>query len=140
MRQASDDAFRRLLMVAALGVSTAGAVYHNFREFPGISLGAPEMISAILPAVILAVWWMVRPGRALWWAILVWVVALNLVVGAILTVLPIPIFSFSPEQSWDHYVSHIIFALAQLPAVYLLATRRPLPSGIATSRPWRARP
>ncbi len=56
------------------------------------------MISAILPAVILAVWWMVRPGRALWWAILVWVVALNLVVGAILSVLPIPILPFSPNS------------------------------------------
>lgn len=60
--------------------------------------------------------------------------------GAILSVLPIPILPFSPEQSWDHYASHILFALAQLPAVYLLATRRPLPSGIAASRPWRVRP
>lgn len=113
-------------MVAALGVSTAGAVYHNFREFPGMSLGAPEMVSAILPTAILAVWWLVRPGRGLWWATLVWVVALNLVVGAILTVLPIPILPFSPEQSWDHYATHILYALAQLPAAYLLATRRPL--------------
>lgn len=130
MRRASNDASRPLLMVAALGMSTAGAVYHNSREFPEVSLGAPEMVSAILPAAILAVWWLLRPGRALWWAILIWVVALNLVVGAILSVLPIPILPFSPEQSWDHYASHILYALAQLPAVYLLATRRPLPSGV----------
>lgn len=130
MKRASNDLSRPPLMVAALGVSTAGAVYHNLREFPGMSLAAPEMLSVILPAAILSVWWLVRPGRPLWWATFIWVVALNLVVGAILTVLPIPILPFSPEQSWDHYASHILYALAQLPAVYLLATRSPLPGGV----------
>jgi hypothetical protein len=130
MKRASSDAWHRLLMVVALGVSTAGAVYHNLLEFPGMSLGAPEMLAAVLPATILAIGWLVRPGRALWWATLVWVVALNLVVGAILTVLPIPILPFSPEQSWDHYAAHILYALAQLPAVYLLAKRRPVPQRV----------
>ncbi len=111
---------RRRWMAVALAVSAFGAWYHNTREFPGMPLTAPEMLSAIVPAVVIAIWWLARPGRALWWVTVVWVVLLNLGVGAVLTVLPLPILPFEPEQSMSHYMTHLFYLLAQIPAVYLL--------------------
>jgi hypothetical protein len=111
---------RRRLMAVALAVSAFGAWYHNTREFPGMPLTAPEMLSAIVPAVVILVWWLVRPGLALWWVTVVWVVLLNLVVGAVLTALPLPFLPFEPEQSMSHYMTHLLYLLAQIPAIYLL--------------------
>jgi hypothetical protein len=111
---------RRLLMAAALAVSAFGAWYHNTREFPGMPLTAPEMLSAIVPAVMIAVWWLLRPGRILWWVTVVWVVLLNLGIGAIVTVLPLPFLPFEPEQTLGHYMTHLLYLLAQIPAIYLL--------------------
>lgn len=110
----------RWLMVAALGVSTFGAWYHNTREFPGMAITAPEMLSAIVPGVVIAAWWLVRPGRALWWVTVVWVAVLNLGVGAVLTVLPLPFLPFQPDQSVSHYMTHLLYAVTQVPAIYLL--------------------
>lgn len=120
----------RLSMVAALGVATLGGVYHNSREFPGMPLTAPEMLSVIVPAVLLLIGWLARPGRALWWATLVWVGLLNLMVGAVLTVLPLPVLPFEPEQSWSHYTTHLIYAAAQVPALYLLVRHQPGREGV----------
>jgi hypothetical protein len=53
------------------------------------------------------------------------VVALNLLVGAILTVLPLPILPFIPEQTAGHYLAHFIYLVTQVPAVVLLWRLRP---------------
>jgi len=42
---------------------------------------------------------------------------LQLIGGAILSVLPLPILPFVPEQSPDHYISHAVYGLAQLPLI-----------------------
>lgn len=125
------ERIRPVPMIVALVVSTVGAVVHNMLEFPGMSLGAPEMLSVLIPAAVLSVWWLVRPNQAVWWTTAVWV-ALQLLVGAVITVLPLQFLPFAPEQSLGHYASHVAYGLAQLPAIYVLARSRNSSSPLAT--------
>lgn len=46
---------------------------------------------------------------------------LNLVGGGILSVLPVRLFPFEPEQSLGHYGAHVIYAVAELPLVVVAA-------------------
>ena len=62
-----------------------------------------------------------RRGVRLTWALL------NLVIGAIVTVLPLAILPFSPEQSLGHCLIHVVDTLGQVPLTLLAITalRRP---------------
>ena len=64
-----------------------------------------------------AVWWRAAKMRAVAVWILVGLVLLTLLSGAVLTVLPVTFLPFRPEQSLDHYVSHIVYGVAQLPLI-----------------------
>lgn len=83
-------------------------------------LWAPEMVMTIVPALVLIVWWWIRPGRTLILVTGVWVL-LSLVVGAFLTVLPLSVLPFEPEQSVSHYQAHLIYAVTQVPPLVVLA-------------------
>ena len=52
-------------------------------------------------------------AAALGWGVL------NLVIGGIVTVLPLPILPFAPEQSVTHYAAHVVYTLGQVPLVLL---------------------
>jgi len=52
-------------------------------------------------------------------ALLLWTL-LNLVVGGILSILLIPILPFVPDQTLGHYLAHAIYALTQVPLLWLL--------------------
>jgi hypothetical protein len=104
------------MMIAALALSTFGGWVHNLREFPGMSAAAT--LATFLPAIALAVWWLIRPGPAARWAIIAWAL-LNLILGAALSVLPLPIWPWTPEQSGSHYASHLIYAAAQIPLLVI---------------------
>ena len=82
----------------------------------------PPLVTSVLVAVWFTAW---RPVAA--WALLGWGV-LNLV-GAILTVLPLGILPFDPQQTLFHYSFHAIYAIAQVPlilttAIWLVVGRR----------------
>lgn len=47
-------------------------------------------------------------------------IALNLVGGRILSVLPLPILPFMPSQTLYHYAFHGVYTFTQVPAVVLL--------------------
>lgn len=113
----------RRWLVLALGLSAFGAWYHNIQE--GFATLAPETLAALAPATGLAVWWSSRPGRTVWWATLIWVGPLNLLVGAVLSVLPLAVWPFLPQQTSSHYAAHLVYLLAQLPALYGLWLTRP---------------
>ena len=49
-------------------------------------------------------------------ALLGWAL-LHLVGGGILSVLPLGLFPFTPEQSLGHYGAHVVYAVAQVPLV-----------------------
>jgi hypothetical protein len=46
---------------------------------------------------------------------------LNLVGGGILSVLPLGLFTFQPEQSLRHYAIHVTYGVAQIPLAVLAA-------------------
>lgn len=105
-------------MISALAVSAFGAWLHNVAE--GIPTASIETASTLLPPVLLALWWWRGGGEVLWWATLVWVFALNVVGGAILSVLPLPIWPFVPDQGLGHYLAHLLYAVTQIPALVVL--------------------
>lgn len=118
-QQTRTESGRRNWLLGGLAVSTLGAWFHNALEFSDMPILAPEMLSIFIPSITLAAWWLIRPGRIVWWATLAWV-ALNLLVGAVLSVLPIPIWPFAPEQSFSHYLTHLLYGVTQIPALYAL--------------------
>jgi hypothetical protein len=52
--------------------------------------------------------------------------------GAIISVLPLPILPYVPDQSVQHYISHVGYGIAQLPLIWVtsraLAVPMPVPS------------
>jgi hypothetical protein len=43
--------------------------------------------------------------------------------GALLTVLPLGVLPFVPEQTPVHYAAHVVYAVAQVPLLWLVAPR-----------------
>ena len=122
-RQASTDVNapttdrRRVgLLALALAVSWASMLFHNQWELPLTPLDLENTGPlAVDIALLLACWW--RPwSRLVWTAILAWGL-INMVVGGLLTVLPLPVLPFVPEQTVDHYAVHVVYAIGQLPLV-----------------------
>lgn len=102
-------------------IAAGGMVAHNVFEFgPAFLLGPETVIPlAIFGLFALLAW--ARPANAIVHVLLlVWAV-LNLVGGGILSVLPLGLFPFQPEQSLGHYTVHVIYGVAQIPLVVLAA-------------------
>jgi len=108
----------RVAMAAALTLSAASMLAHNLYELP-LSPVDLENAGPIAFAVFLGVMYAVRPGsKVVAAATLVWGV-LNLVIGGIVSVLPLSILPFVPEQSVTHYAAHVVYTLGQVPLVLL---------------------
>jgi len=125
-------AVSRVAMAAALTVSAGSMLAHNLYELP-LSPMDLENSGPIVFAAILGIAYALRPdskvvaAAALGWGVL------NLVIGGIVTVLPLSILPFVPEQSLTHYGAHVVYALGQIPLVVLAyrALRMPAPVGDA---------
>ena len=106
---------RSFKLTAAVLVAWLGMFVHNMADLP-ISVASRENT---LPGIIWLVflWLWIKDRR--WSAVLVlgWA-GLNFL-GAILTVLPLPVLPFAPEQSVRHYLFHALYAAMQLPVLYL---------------------
>jgi len=80
----------------------------------------------LLQAVLLLGWWRVPDRRVATARALAAIAVVHLVGGALLTVLPLPVLPFEPEQTVAHYVAHASYGIAQLPSIMLgVAQRRP---------------
>jgi hypothetical protein len=104
-------------------LSWLGMVIHNRAEFPRMSVMRPEYVIPTLVSVALYLLWLARgEEERLWsWSLLAWT-GMHLVIGAWLSVMPLPIWPFVPEQSVGHYLSHVIYGILQVPlVVYLVA-------------------
>ena len=108
----------RVAMAAALVVSALSMLAHNLYELP-LSPIDVENSGPIAFAGILGMAYAVSPdSKAVTAALLGWGV-LNLVIGGVVSVLPLPILPFVPEQSVTHYGAHVVYTLGQVPLVLL---------------------
>jgi hypothetical protein len=106
-----------LTLAASVVLAWLGLVIHNRAEFPHMAFTRPEYSVPTLIWLVLLLAWLRVPTRSSSRLLLGWS-AISLA-GAILTVLPLPILPFRPEQSWQHYGVHVIYAVTQLPILWL---------------------
>lgn len=109
----------------AVAVAWLGFVLHNVADLPQQTLLSPETLYPTLIYIGLTVLlrWTV-------WPLFTWTL-LNMLGGGLISVLPLPILPFDPDQSLRHYSFHLIYALTQFPLLWLTfqATRHPEPKG-----------
>jgi cytochrome bd-type quinol oxidase subunit 2 len=106
---------RPLVIILAVAVAWLGLWAHEFYRVPsalGLTLDGSLPLLAI--ALALLIWWLwsadKRPAA---WALLIY--ALINAVGGMLSVLPLPFLPFVPEQTVDHYLVHVLYAVCQGP-------------------------
>ena len=106
------------LLALALAVSWASMLFHNLWELPLTPLDIENTGPLAVDVVLLvACGWRPR-SRLVWTAILAWGLV-NMVVGGLVTVRPLPVLPFVPEQTVDHYAVDVAYAIGQLPLVLL---------------------
>lgn len=111
----------------AVLISALGMAIHTVREFgyAGILDPATGMLPVVGAQVLIFLAYWLRPAaREAAATALLFTGFFQLVGGAIISVLPLPILPFQPEQSVGHYVSHVVLGIAQLPLIFLLMRRR----------------
>jgi hypothetical protein len=107
-------------MAIAVAISALGMGVHTVREFGWAGLWDPAsgMIPVVGVQLLLLLRWWLRPAARRGTAIILLATAIfQLVGGAIISVLPLPILPFEPEQSVEHYLSHLFLGVAQLPLI-----------------------
>jgi hypothetical protein len=102
-------------------LSWTGMLVHNRIELPAISLIRPEyFIPTGIYIILLTGWILQAEHRRIWvWLLFIWV-GIQFFVGAWLSVLPLSIWPFYPEQSVRHYLAHALYGLAQVPIIWHL--------------------
>lgn len=103
--------------IVAVVLSILGLIIHNLAEFPATILVAPE---TLVPVAITAAlgWWLLRsPDRTMYRVAGAWALVM-LVVGG-LSVLPLAVLPFEPEQSVGHYIAHLVYAAGQVPLLWV---------------------
>jgi len=106
-------------IAACSAFAVGGMLAHNALELGPAFLLSLETLLPVALYVVLT-WAVRRPrsGTGVPIALLAWAL-LNLVVGGVLSVLPLGLFPFVPEQSAGHYGAHALYAVAQAPLVVL---------------------
>ena len=111
-------------VAAATAISWLGEYIHNRIELPGLSVFSPEnSVLAIVAAALFLLWWLV-PARRFPSILLIGLALLHFFGGAILSVIPFSFLPFYPEQTFRHYLAHLLYGLAQLPLILLLVRSR----------------
>ncbi|MET0773742.1 MAG: hypothetical protein ABWZ82_11700 [Candidatus Limnocylindrales bacterium] len=106
----------RLTMAVALAISWASMLAHNLYELP-LSPVDPESFGPLVVAVALGLAYAARPDSFLVATLAFAWGVLNLVIGGVLSVLPLSFLPFVPEQTLTHYGAHVVYTLGQLPLV-----------------------
>ena len=125
-REASRQPSARWPVYAATTISWLGFLVHNVADLPGQTFLSPETLWPSLITVALLGIYSAGLKRVAGIGLAIWA-TLNLVGGA-LSVLPLPILPFEPEQTLRHYSFHLLYAATQVPLLVLssqLALGRP---------------
>lgn len=96
-----------------------GLFIHNVADLPDQTVLSPESLIPLLVTTALVALWFTPFRRGAAWSLLAWAV-LNLA-GAVVTVLPLTLLPFDPEQSPRHYAFHLAYGLTQLPLIIAAA-------------------
>lgn len=104
-------------IAAFVALSWMGEYLHNRAELPQLGLFSPENSSmALLEIALFLLWWRLPNSKIP--AILLLVLGIvHLVGGGFLSVLPLKFLPYYPEQSLQHYFSHTLYGLVQLPLI-----------------------
>lgn len=108
-----------MMLFVAVTIASLGLVAHNLLSLPPPLLSL-ETVGPLVVYAGLFAWYHRSDGSSAARAVLLLWTAVNLVIGGILTALPLPILPFVPEQTLGHYLAHAIYALAQAPLLWLL--------------------
>lgn len=101
----------------AVGASIGGLLVHNLAEFPPQILFAPETLVPVALTVLVGVAMRRRPTRSVFLVAAVWALIVFVFGGG--SVLPLNVLPFVPEQTLGHYAAHAVYALAQLPLLWV---------------------
>ncbi len=108
------------VVVVATALAWCGYFVHNVADLPGQTILSPESLFPTLVWIAALVLWLIPATRTAGaWMLLAWAV-INLVGGAI-SVLPLPILPYEPEQTVKHYAFHTLYAVTQLPLIVTTA-------------------
>ncbi|WP_438854532.1 hypothetical protein [Agromyces sp. M3QZ16-3] len=107
---------RVAVLAAALAASWVAMVIHNQAELPITLLDLENTGPLAVDVALLALCWRWPASRIAWSVVLAWAL-LNLVVGGLVTVLPLAVLPFAPEQTVEHYLMHVVYAIGQIPLV-----------------------
>ena len=118
----SADRASILWLGSAVACSGLGMAVHTVREFgiPGVFAWETGLAPVIFVQVaIFVLWWHARSARPTLGLVLAATGLFLLVGGAILSVLPLPFLPFAPAQTVDHYLTHVILGITQIPIVVI---------------------
>jgi hypothetical protein len=126
---------RILTVVAVVALSWLGLVVHNLAELTVQARLGPATVAPAAVYLLLAAGWLSPARRVAAWLLLGWG-WLHAIGGGLLSVLPVPLWPYQPEQSLRHYAVHALYGLLQAPLLVVLTRylHHPGAAGEVTSR------
>ena len=118
MARSVSGMLRSIGTPAAIVLAWAGMAVHDALELPELIPGSPEFLVPTMIYVVAGAAFIITRTRLSAIVLGGWAL-LNLIGGGILSVLPLPILPFVPDQSVGHYLAHAVYAVAQVPLLMI---------------------
>jgi apolipoprotein N-acyltransferase len=104
-------------------LSWLGELIHNRYELPQLAVLSPETsLPAVVSLVLFVAWPLSQFNHGIAALLLLWA-AVQLIGGAIVSVIPFGFLPYYPRQTLDHYAVHAVYGLAQIPLIVLMLSQ-----------------